>query len=123
MAEEKKFDEEFKVCPFNTSLEVSQYGRVRDNNGNILKQTIFKGYLIVEDLSDNNPLERVHRLVALTWLSENYEKGKGMVVHHKDRNGFNNRVDNLEWKTSEQHTIDHGWRGVDENGVWYDGMK
>ena len=114
------FDEVFKDCPYNTSLQVSQYGRVRTKDEKILKQTIFKGYLIVEDPSDKNPLERVHRLVALTWLNDEYEKGK--VVHHVDGNGFNNRVDNLEWKTNEEHAIDHDWDGVDEHGGWYRGM-
>ena len=108
-----EFDEEFKKCPFNKSIEVSQYGRVRDKkNGDILEQTIFKGYLIVKDPSDKHPLERVHRLVALTWLNDDYEKG--MVVHHIDGNGFNNRVDNLEWKTQKEHAIDHGLEVLDD---------
>jgi len=109
---ELKFDEEFKECSYNKSIKVSQYGRVMDMNNNILKQTIFKGYLIVEDPSDKNPLERIHRLVALTWLKDGYKKG--MVVHHKDGNGFNNRVDNLEWKTKEEHAIDHGLEVLDD---------
>jgi len=104
---EMKFDEDFKVCPYNQSLKVSQYGRVKDNDGKILKQTIFKDYLIIEDPSDKNPLERVHRLVALTWLNDKYKKG--MLVHHKDGDSFNNRVDNLEWRTVEEHAKDHGW--------------
>ena len=109
-----EFDEIFKVCPYNESLEVSQYGRVREKNGNILQQTTFKGYLIVEDPSDRHPLERVHRLVALTWLKEDYKKG--YVVHHIDGNGYNNRVDNLAWKDNLNHAIDHGWQELDEFG-------
>jgi len=108
------FDEVFKDCPFNSSLQVSQYGRVRIKDGEILKQTIFKKYLLVEDPSDKKPLERVHRLVALTWLNDKYEKGKGMLVHHIDGNGFNNRVDNLEWKTKDEHAAEHGWDLIDE---------
>jgi len=118
-----KFDEEFKDCsPFNPSLQVSQYGRVKNKSGELLPQTIFKGYLIVEDPSEKNSLERVHRLVALTWLKDEYVKGKRMVVHHKDGNGFNNRIDNLEWKTNEEHAIVHGWDGVDEFGSWITGI-
>ena len=108
---EIKFDEKFEECLFNKSIKVSQYGRVMDMKNNILKQTIYKRYFIVEDPSDKYPYERVHRLVALTWLKDGYKKG--MVVHHKDGNGFNNRVDNLEWKTKENHEIDHGWEDLD----------
>jgi len=44
-----------------------------------------------------------------------------MVVHHLDGNGFNNRVDNLDWETKKDHAIDHGWQGVDEYGAAYIG--
>jgi len=110
-----EFDEVFKDCPLNSFLQVSQYGRVKIKDSNIiLKQTVHNKHLIVEDPIDRDSLERVHRLVALTWLGEKYEKGKGMVVHHIDGNGFNNRVDNLEWKTKEEHATEHGWDEVNE---------
>jgi hypothetical protein len=109
-----KFDEEFKPCPYIANLEVSQYGRVKKKNGNkILKQYIFNKHLIVKNLNGKSPFERVHRLVALAWLENEYQKG--MVVHHKDGNGFNNRVDNLEWLTKEQHKEKHKGQVSDEN--------
>jgi hypothetical protein len=108
------FDEVFKDCPYNSSLQVSQYGRVMEKGGKILKQTIFKEYLIIEGPSDRNPpLEWVHRLVALTWLNDKYKKG--MLVHHIDGDTFNNRVDNLERRTHVEHAIDHGWDKIDEH--------
>ena len=126
---EMKFDEDFRDCPYNPSLQVSQYGRVRDKEKRILMQTPFKGYLIVEDLTGRSPLERVHRLVALTWLHDEYlqkkrdkKKEENLVVHHIDGNGFNNFVGNLEWKTSGEHAVDHGWDGVDENNTWVKGL-
>jgi len=117
---EEEFNNEFKPCPFNKSLLVSKYGRVSTLDGKILPQTIFKGYLIVTDPSGRYPLESVHRLVALTWLTDNYKKG--YVVHHIDGNGFNNRVDNLVWEENLQHAITHGWEDVDEFGTWIKGL-
>ena len=70
---ELNFDEEFKDCPDNPFLQVSQYGIVRKKNGEILKRGIYKGkYFIVEDPSKKRPFELVHRLVALTWSSDTY---------------------------------------------------
>jgi hypothetical protein len=123
-----KADEEFKDCPYNPSVQVSQYGRVRTKDGNMLNQTSFKEYLIVEDPSNQYPLERVHRLVALTWLHDEYlqknkekKKEEYLIVHHKDGNGFNNFANNLEWRTNGEHAVDHGWDGVDEHGAWIKG--
>jgi hypothetical protein len=108
-----EFDEEFKICPFNDSLEVSQYGRVikaREDKSKdkmiILEQSVYKRHLIVENPRDKERFERVHRLVALTWLKDQYEKG--LVVHHIDFNPLNNRVDNLCWLTGEEHAEQHG---------------
>jgi hypothetical protein len=112
--EKFKINEEFKSCPYAINLEVSQYGRVRRKKGNkILKQYISNKQLVVKNLESKNPFERVHRLVALTWLNESYKKG--MLVHHKDFNSYNNRVDNLEWLTKEDHDKKHGRKESDEN--------
>jgi hypothetical protein len=88
---------EFKKCPGNSDLRVSQDGRIATKDGTVLKQTPYKKYLIVEDPSKKGHYEFVHRLVALTWLNETFEKGKRMVVHHKDGNCSNNHADNLAW--------------------------
>ena len=100
------FDEEFKNCPFNTSLEVSQYGIVRKKGGEILKRGVYKDkYFIVEDPSGKRQFELVHRLVAITWKNEGYEKGKRLFVHHIDSNGFNNNKDNLVWMNACVHAM------------------
>jgi hypothetical protein len=101
---EPKVDEEFKVCPFNTSLKVSKSGIVkRTDNGEILEQIAEKKHYFVKDPRNDEKKECVHRLVARTWLPEGYKKGKGMVVHHKDGNGLNNHVDNLVWENCCVH--------------------
>ena len=92
-----KADEEFKICPYNSCLQVSRDGTVKTKDGTILKQTLRKKYLIVDDPSKKKEFEYVHRLVARTWLSDTYIKGKRMVVHHKDGITTNNHADNLAW--------------------------
>lgn len=66
-------------------------------------------YLCVELKSRN---QRVHRLVALTYLGS----GNGLKeVNHKDGDKLNNNLDNLEWCT-RQHNVDH----AQDNGLnWY----
>ena len=105
-----EFDEVFKVCPFNDTLQISQYGRVRrTENGEMLEQTVEKSHYIVKNpKKERKGYEWVHRLVALTWLNDTYEKGKSLVTHHLDGNGFNNRVDNLEWIHCCRHAALHG---------------
>jgi len=115
------FDEEFKSCfPYNNSLKVSQYGRVMDIKGNILEQTVFNKYLTVIDPRNKYPFEYVHRLVALIWLKDDYKNG--LHVHHKDNNGFNNRIDNLEWISNVKHAQAHDWQEIDEFGSWIRGL-
>ena len=124
---EFKSDEEFKDCPCNRLLQVSQYGRVKIKGGNLLKQTVLKEYLIVENPGNNfpfeiegtnkkMPFEWVHRLVAFTWLGE--KKENDMVVHHINGNTFNNQVDNLEWITRKEHAKKHGG-DIDKDGNFY----
>jgi len=116
-----EFDEEFRVCRnINNSLEVSQYGRVRKvSNGEILKQTIYKNHLTVEDPQNERPFEWVHRLVAFAWVDEkSYHEGE--VVHHINNNGFDNRVDNLVWRKGEDHAFyDHGVQIMSDDEIGY----
>jgi transcription elongation factor Elf1 len=101
---------DFRICPYNETLKVNQYGDVLNNSTNrIMNKRIKNGCYIVDDPRgikqyDNGQrdYEWVHRLVALTWLKESpfYMVGE---VDHIDENGLNNRIDNLEWLSRELH--------------------
>jgi len=97
-------------------LETSLHNRreyyLHQRNSGILEGKWYTGKEKGTKASYGNPLERVHRLVALTWLKDEFKKG--FVIHHLDENGFNNRADNLVWRDSTQHAIDHNWQEADE---------
>ena len=103
--------EVWKDIPMYTNIyEVSNLGRVRSKITNEISRP-FKnenGYLIVKIyLNGMMKNERVHRLVALTFIPN---PNKYPQVNHIDYDKTNNRVDNLEWCTGEQnllHSIEH----------------
>lgn len=71
--------------------------KVRTNTG---------GYLVVSITVDGKyKVERVHRLVAETYLSNTDNLPE---VNHKDGIKTNNHVTNLEWVTSKQNK-EHAW--------------
>jgi hypothetical protein len=108
--------EEFKDCPYNYTLKVSQYGNVLNKITNELLVKIIKGqcYIVPDPRGKvdydcrSRSFEWVHRLVALTWLTDEqyYMVGE---VHHRDENGFNNRIDNLECVNRALHNKRHGF--------------
>lgn len=105
-------NEEFRdIKGYEGLYQVSNYGRVKTikirnsvnihNQTKILKQCESKfGYYIV-NLS--NKSQRVHRLVALTFIPnlKNY-----YCVNHIDGNKHNNKIDNLEWCTSSYNNYE-----------------
>ncbi|MDR2495209.1 MAG: HNH endonuclease [Spirochaetaceae bacterium] len=106
--------EYFKDCPFNPTLKVSQYGNVLNSRTNeLVTKRKLEGCYIVDDPrgriqydNGSRDYEWVHRLVALTWLNDSpYYMDE---VHHRDDNGLNNRIDNLEWVNRELHKKRHG---------------
>ena len=111
---------------YENEYQVSNYGRVRSLDreievieknrtytrklkGIILEQFISKidddlSYYRIE-LKNKGKKYLVHRLVALTFI-ENNDPNK-IEVNHKDLNGLNNHVDNLEWVTPSEN-VKHG---------------
>lgn len=91
--------------------EVSNLGRIKSlprrgtgNQEKILKPktTKFGYYEIVLIRHYNRKSCKVHRLVAETFIPNPQNKP---YINHKDFNGLNNHVDNLEWCTPKENTI------------------
>lgn len=102
----------------NSPYEVSNKGRVRrkEQNGS---------YSLRKPRDD----DRKHHRVNLTWDGKREEppihqlvmelfgppkpKGEHVVILHKDNNGTNNSISNLEWGTRSENT----------QQVWDDGLR
>lgn len=116
----------FKIIPFtNGFYSVSNYGRVRSNTRIITKtngikytckekmlkiattkavgNTSYNQVVLVVDLKPKT--YTIHRLVALTFLDNPYNLNE---VNHKDGNGLNNCVSNLEWCT-HSYNVKHSF--------------
>ncbi len=85
------------------SYEVSNYGRIRNKKGKILKQHILYGGYANCGLYKNGKLvtRRINRLVAFAFCN-GYKDG--FVANHIDHNRLNNRADNLEWCSQKENT-------------------
>lgn len=83
---------------------VSTNGRVRNlNTGKLLKpQSRGKrggGYAFINIYSNGKRLNwNIHALVADAFIEYNFP-GSGKVVHHKDHNRMNPKLENLEYLT------------------------
>lgn len=101
--EDTKDIEVWKQIEEYDNYEVSSFGNVRNKNtGRILKASKKGGYSSV-GLSSNKPKTfSVHQLVARTFIPNPENKSQ---VNHKDKNGFNNNITNLEWATNKENCI------------------
>lgn len=70
--------------------------------GKLLKYNYDKqGYLLVHLCTNGKrKCKKVHRLVAETFIKNEYNK---IYVNHKDGNKQNNNVSNLEWVTPSEN--------------------
>lgn len=97
------------VLGFEGLYEVSSLGRVRNKKGEILKQRIKRTnctcYKSVDLWKDGRYHKKyIHRLVAEAFLPN---PGNLPMVNHKDEDGTNNFIDNLEWCTRE-YNVNYG---------------
>lgn len=100
----------WKTIQFEPNYEVSKLGEVRSKITGRIKSLRLnaQGYSRVT-LYPSGKTYTVHRLVAITFLSEEFEEG--LVVNHKDGVKTNNNVDNLEWVSSKEnfhHAVRNG---------------
>lgn len=87
------------------NYEVSTLGRVRNlNTSKLLKHQSSKrggNYAFINLSKDDHRVNRnVHILVAQAFLGN---RPDGKIVHHKDDNRMNPRLDNLEYITHKQN--------------------
>ena len=99
------------ISGYENLYEVSSFGRIKSFhkdkiNGKIMRlfteklnHTNYKCLTLV-DLNGNKKQYRVHRIVAEMFLANKEDK---RFVNHKDNNGENNCVDNLEWTTQSEN--------------------
>ena len=91
------------------NYEVSTFGKVRNKKtGRILKAANNGGYYSVNLSKIKGNYKQVHRLVAETFFENPENKAH---VNHKDKNGLNNCLSNLEWNTPKENNI-HKCLGV-----------
>lgn len=108
---EHKEEEWRDVVGYELRYQVSSFGNVRSKDfqyinykgnertyiGKMMKvQHTDNGYMSIRLVGETTKTLSVHRLVAKAFIL-NVDNLK--VVHHKDNNRHNNRVDNLEWST------------------------
>lgn len=92
--------EEWKpVCGYETRYEVSNFGRVRNADGHILKPIKRRGYLCLNFCVNGVRKDmKIHRIVAEAFIPNPDELP---FVNHKDEDKENNAVWNLEWCTAK----------------------
>ena len=88
--------EEWKsvICK-DREFRVSNFGRIKTNNGRIIGSEANDGYMRI---TVSGTYFSVHRLVCLAWKP--IENSETLVVNHIDNNRNNNQVENLEWVTT-----------------------
>lgn len=100
--------EVWKKVPYYKNYEVSSHGRVRNTNtGEFLKPQTSKrggGYPFVNLYKRGKRKNKnIHSLVARAFLGKTPD---GMVVHHKDKDRKNPKLENLQHITHK----DNNWR-------------
>ena len=111
------------ISGYEGLYQVSNWGNVKSLNyrhtgreHNLTPNISSRGYLTVTlSRGRDKDSPRINRLIAMAFipiperlLEYSLEE---LDVHHKDYDPCNNRVDNLEWLTKEEHRELHSERG------------
>lgn len=110
--------EEWRPTPiFGDVYEVSNFGRVRNRSGLVLKGSVprhSREYIAV-GLNKQGDKRRmaVHRMVCIAFHGE---PTPGQVVRHIDGNHLNNKADNLAWGTAQENANDRAVHGTVARG-------
>jgi hypothetical protein len=118
---------------FENLYKISTYGRIKSlgngkstnsqtKNERILKTNFSKtGYEKAKLFKDGKRhYFSVHRLVALTFLSNDFNKKE---VNHKDGNKSNNNISNLEWVTSSENQLHAFKNGLQKSKMGKDHVQ
>lgn len=104
---------------YGSFYQVSNYGRIKSfkryKEGVLLDPGInSSGYLYINLYLDGIPKKyTIHRLVAITFLKNPYNKQE---VNHLDGNKLNNLVTNLTWVTPQENTTHAYDTGLAKSG-------
>ena len=88
-----------KITDFNELYSVSNYGNVKNMEGEILPTSLAAGYVLVY-IKHTKKTHFVHRLVAKEFLKD-FDNNK--MVNHIDFNKSNNHYLNLEMVTNREN--------------------
>ena len=94
------------VIGFEGKYEISTLGQVRNNKGAMLKPTLKRTtgtvYKVVRLWKEGQyHTKYIHRLVAEAFIPN---PGGLPIINHKDEDGTNNLIENLEWCTQKYNT-------------------
>lgn len=94
--------EVWKSWPINSKYQISSLGRVKGQNGRIMKTKLHAGYEWVNlAVRPGKPQTfSIHRLVAQTFLSDFNEN---LTVDHINGIPTDNRLENLQMVTNEEN--------------------